>query len=66
MLKKSSKLVELKIKVDQDYSREVREIRRELIRYLKNVRSRGYKVFMRTDKLVVNSRLYSLNTFYTV
>jgi hypothetical protein len=50
-----SKQVGSKIGVEQDYSREVvREIKRELIPYLKNTRSRGYKAFMKKDKLMVN------------
>jgi hypothetical protein len=60
VLKNTSKLVGSKITVEQDYSRQVREIRRELIPYLKDARSRGHKAVMKKDKLMVNGRTYSL------
>jgi hypothetical protein len=41
VLKNTNKLAGSKIIVEQDYAREVREIRRELIPYLKDARSRG-------------------------
>jgi hypothetical protein len=43
VLKNMSKLARSKIRVEQDYSTEVTEIRRELIPYLKDARSRGHK-----------------------
>jgi hypothetical protein len=46
--------------VEQDYFRQVREIRRELIPYLKDARSWGHKAVIKKDKLMVNGRTYSL------
>jgi hypothetical protein len=60
VLKNINKLVGSKIRVEHDYSREVRERRRELIPYLKDARSRGHKTFIKKYKLVVNRRAYSL------
>jgi hypothetical protein len=48
------------MRVEHDYSREEREIRRELIPYIKDARSMGHKIFMRNNKLVVNGRTYSV------
>jgi hypothetical protein len=45
VLRKSRKLARIKIKVEQDYSREVRELRREFP-CLKAARSRGHRAFM--------------------
>jgi hypothetical protein len=60
VLKNKSKLAGSRIRVEQDYSREVREIRRELIPYLKVARSRGHKAVMKKDKLMVNGKTHSL------
>jgi hypothetical protein len=49
VLKNTSKLAGSRIKVEQDYSREVREIRREQISYVKDARSRGHKAVMKKD-----------------
>jgi hypothetical protein len=60
VLKNTRKLTGSKIRVEQDYSREVREIRRELRPYLKDARSRGHKAVTKKDKLILNGRTYSL------
>jgi hypothetical protein len=55
-----NKLAGSRIRVEQDYAREVREIRRKLIPYLKDARGRGHKAVMKKDKLMVNGKTYSL------
>jgi hypothetical protein len=54
------KLAGTKIRIEHDYSRQVREIRRGLVPYLTEARKRGHGAFMKKDKLVVNGKLYSL------
>jgi hypothetical protein len=60
VLKNTNKLAGSRIRVEQNYAREVREIRRELIPYLKDARSRGHKAIMKKNKLIVNGTIYSL------
>jgi hypothetical protein len=60
VLKNTNKLAGSRIRVKQDYAKEVREISRELIPYLKDARSRGHKAVMKKDKLMVNGKIYSL------
>jgi hypothetical protein len=42
VLRNTRKLARMKIRLKQDYSSEVREVRRELIPHIKTVRNDGY------------------------
>jgi hypothetical protein len=53
-------LVGTKIRVDGDFSTEIRKIRRGLIPYLKDAKKRGYKALLKEDKLVVNGQIYDM------
>jgi hypothetical protein len=44
------------IRIDQDYSAEIRKVRKELIPYMIDARGRGHKAFLRGKKLLVNGR----------
>jgi hypothetical protein len=48
------------IRIDQDYSAEIRKVRKELIPYMIDARGRGHRTFLRGEKLVVNGRSYEL------
>jgi hypothetical protein len=48
------------IRIDQDYSAEIRRVRKELIPFMTDARGRGHRAFLRGEKLVVNGRLYEL------
>jgi hypothetical protein len=45
------------IRIEQDYSVEWKE----LIPHMKDARDRGYRVFLRGERLMVNGRLYELD-----
>jgi hypothetical protein len=57
VLRNTRKFAGTEIRVEQDYSREVRETRRKLVPYLKDARKRGCRAFLKKDKLMVNGRL---------
>jgi hypothetical protein len=48
------------IRIHQDYSAEIRKVRKELILYMIDARGRGHRAFLRGEKLVVNGRSYEL------
>jgi hypothetical protein len=47
VLRNTRKFAGTEIKVEQDYSRELREIRRKLVLYLKDARKRGHRAFLK-------------------
>jgi hypothetical protein len=48
------KLAGSKIRINQDYTWETRQIRRDLIPYLKEARNKEHRAVIKTDKLIVN------------
>jgi hypothetical protein len=60
ILENMKKLAGSKIRIEQDYTWETRQIRRDLIPYLKEARNKGHRAVIKIDKLIVNSRLYKL------
>jgi hypothetical protein len=52
-LKNKRNLAGSKIRVDDDLSTEGREVRKELIPYLKDAKRRGHKAFLRKGTLIV-------------
>jgi hypothetical protein len=48
------------IRIDQDYSAEIRKVLKELVPYMIDARGRGHRAFLRGGKLVVNGRSYEL------
>jgi hypothetical protein len=46
------------IRIDQDYSAEIRKVRKELIPFMIDARGRGHRAFLRGEKLVVKCRSY--------
>jgi hypothetical protein len=60
ILENMKKLAASKIRIEQDYTWETRQIRRDLIPYLKEARNKGHRVVIKIDKLIVNARPYEL------
>jgi hypothetical protein len=61
ILENTKKLVGSKIGIEQNYTWETRQIRRDLIPYLKEARNQGHRAVIKIDKLIVNGRPYELN-----
>jgi hypothetical protein len=59
-LENTKKLAGSKIRIEQDYTWETRQIRRDLIPYLKEARNKGHRAVIKIDKLIVNGRPYEL------
>jgi hypothetical protein len=60
ILENTKKLVGSKIRIEQDYTSETRQVRRDLIPYLKEARNEGHRAVIKIDKLIVNGRPYEL------
>jgi hypothetical protein len=56
----TKKLVGSKIRIEQDYTWETRQITRDLITYLKETRNKDHRAVIKIDKLLVNGRPYEL------
>ncbi|KAK9507306.1 hypothetical protein O3M35_007191 [Rhynocoris fuscipes] len=60
ILANSNKLRECEIRISEDYSKEVRAIRKDLIQFKKAALNANKKAYLRYDKLFIDGILYSL------
>jgi hypothetical protein len=54
VLRKTKNLAGSEFRVDEDFAWETRKIRKEFITYLKDVKRRGHRAFLKKDKLMVS------------
>lgn len=60
ILKNTNRLKGTDIWIDEDYTREVQEERRQLLVPLKEARKKGHKAYLRHNKLLVNGDIYEI------
>jgi hypothetical protein len=56
ILENTKKLAGSKIRIKQDYTWETRQIRKDLLPYLKEATNKGHRAVFKIDKLTVNGR----------
>jgi hypothetical protein len=61
ILKNTRKLKNTNIWIDEDYPKEIQEVRRRLIPEMKEARSKGYRAQIRYDKLILNKETHRAN-----
>lgn len=59
LLKNAAKLKETRISVSEDYSRRIRTVWKQLWQTVKDNRTPNEKIFLRNDKLIINSEVYT-------
>ena len=60
ILHMAKKLAGSKIYIDEDFPRNIREERKQLIPYIKQARNEGHRTFLQINKIKINNRLMSL------
>jgi GTP-binding protein EngB required for normal cell division len=61
VLKNTKLLVDSKIRIYEDFSPETKKVRREMIPYLREVKKRGHRAFLKKDKLKVSGVTYDID-----
>lgn len=56
--KKARNLKGTEIWIDEDYTKEIQEERKQLIPYLKEARQKGFKAQLRYNKLIINNEVF--------
>lgn len=62
ILKKAKGLKGSNVWIDEDYSKEIQEERKLLIPILKEARSKGHKAQLKYNKLVIDDKVYDVNS----
>lgn len=60
ILKNTNRLKGTDIWVDEDYTREIQEKRRQLLVPLKEARKKGHRAYLRHDRLVIDEGIYEM------
>lgn len=60
ILKKTRNLKGTSIGIDEDYPKNIQEERKSLIPHMKEARNRGYRAFLRYNKLIVDNKVYRM------